>query len=285
MSDAPLCSRAMAVSGTSACGFSSAATSAPSCTRWHRLGDGGYCRFPSDAQFHGREMTFGDHKAQWRALDRRRPNACGGSQSHVAALVRDAPAGIRVGHSDRAAAVVRFRNPRRTPRIRPPQPVTCDWLARRGYRGSVAIWSLVRQLRGPHVSTCAWWSSRSRSAVTASMSPSRLPQSSTGCRWPKFFAPVATLVFSPARWMTQSSATDEFCGAPPSRAPRCAAYRRERQRPDYVRERQAMITVQRRSPVAGARGGRRPSCRSWRPPAPRFRRPGSAPPSPSCSAT
>ena len=33
--------------------------------------------------------------------------------------------------------------------------------------GSVAAWSFVRQLRGPHVSTCAWWSSRSVRAVTA----------------------------------------------------------------------------------------------------------------------
>jgi hypothetical protein len=39
---------------------------------------------------------------------------------------------------------------------------------------------LVRQLRGPHLRMCAWWRSRSRSAVTAAVSPRSLPQSSTG---------------------------------------------------------------------------------------------------------
>jgi transposase len=41
-------------------------------------------------------------------------------------------------------------------------------------------WTLVRQLRGPHLRMWAWCSSRSRSAVTAALSPSSLPQSSTG---------------------------------------------------------------------------------------------------------
>ena len=40
--------------------------------------------------------------------------------------------------------------------------------------------SFVRQLRGPHLRTWAWWSSRSSIAVTAAVSPSSLPQSSTG---------------------------------------------------------------------------------------------------------
>jgi len=40
--------------------------------------------------------------------------------------------------------------------------------------------TLVRQLRGPHLSTWAWWSKRSSSAVIAAVSPSSLPQSSTG---------------------------------------------------------------------------------------------------------
>ena len=39
---------------------------------------------------------------------------------------------------------------------------------------------LVRQLRGPHLSTCPWCSSRSSMAETAALSPSSLPQSSTG---------------------------------------------------------------------------------------------------------
>ena len=41
-------------------------------------------------------------------------------------------------------------------------------------------WSRVRQLRGPHVRTWAWWRSRSSSAVTAAVSPRSFPQSSTG---------------------------------------------------------------------------------------------------------
>ena len=40
--------------------------------------------------------------------------------------------------------------------------------------------TLVRQLRGPHLTTWAWCSRRSSSAVTAAVSPSSLPQSSTG---------------------------------------------------------------------------------------------------------
>lgn len=40
--------------------------------------------------------------------------------------------------------------------------------------------SFVRQLRGPHLRRCAWWRSRSSIAVTAAVSPSSLPQSSTG---------------------------------------------------------------------------------------------------------
>lgn len=39
---------------------------------------------------------------------------------------------------------------------------------------------LVRQLRGPHLSRCPWWSNRSSMAPTAAASPSSLPQSSTG---------------------------------------------------------------------------------------------------------
>jgi Acyltransferase family len=43
-----------------------------------------------------------------------------------------------------------------------------------------SVWTLVRQLRGPHLSTCAWWSKRSSRAVTAAVSPRSFPQSSTG---------------------------------------------------------------------------------------------------------
>src|SRR5208337_214857 len=39
---------------------------------------------------------------------------------------------------------------------------------------------LVRQLRGPHLSTWPWCSKRSSIALTAAASPSSLPQSSTG---------------------------------------------------------------------------------------------------------
>ena len=39
---------------------------------------------------------------------------------------------------------------------------------------------LVLQLRGPHLRMCPWWSRRSSMAVTAALSPSSLPQSSTG---------------------------------------------------------------------------------------------------------
>ena len=43
-----------------------------------------------------------------------------------------------------------------------------------------SVWTFVRELLGPHLSTCAWWSNRSSSEVTAPVSPSSLPQSSTG---------------------------------------------------------------------------------------------------------
>jgi HTH-like domain len=46
--------------------------------------------------------------------------------------------------------------------------------------GRKSVCTLVRQLRGPHLSTWAWCKSRSSSAVTAAVSPRSLPQSSTG---------------------------------------------------------------------------------------------------------
>lgn len=49
----------------------------------------------------------------------------------------------------------------------------CHWLS----PGPVV---LVRQLRGPHLSTCPWCSKRSSMAETAALSPSSLPQSSSG---------------------------------------------------------------------------------------------------------
>src|SRR5579859_295284 len=49
----------------------------------------------------------------------------------------------------------------------------CHWL-------SPVLPVLVRQLRGPHLRTCPWCSSRSSMAETAALSPSSFPQSSTG---------------------------------------------------------------------------------------------------------
>ena len=40
--------------------------------------------------------------------------------------------------------------------------------------------ALVRQLRGPHLSTCPWCSMRSSMEPTEATSPNSLPQSSTG---------------------------------------------------------------------------------------------------------
>jgi len=48
------------------------------------------------------------------------------------------------------------------------------------FLSSAAVTVLVRQLRGPHFSTCPWCRSRSSIALTAAVSPSSLPQSSTG---------------------------------------------------------------------------------------------------------
>ena len=49
-----------------------------------------------------------------------------------------------------------------------------------GHQACKSVCSLVRQLRGPDLRTCAWWRSRSSIALTAAVSPSTLPQSSTG---------------------------------------------------------------------------------------------------------
>ena len=46
--------------------------------------------------------------------------------------------------------------------------------------GRKSVWTFVRQLRGPHFRTWAWYKRRSRSAVTAAVSLRSLPQSSTG---------------------------------------------------------------------------------------------------------
>ena len=51
---------------------------------------------------------------------------------------------------------------------------------RGGRQSCKSTCSFVRQLRGPHLSTWAWWRSRSSIAETAAASPSSLPQSSTG---------------------------------------------------------------------------------------------------------
>ena len=46
--------------------------------------------------------------------------------------------------------------------------------------GSAGKLIFVRQLRGPHLSTCPWCKRRSSMALTAAASASILPQSSTG---------------------------------------------------------------------------------------------------------
>src|SRR5262245_39513011 len=79
--------------------------------------------------------------------------------------------------------------PRWTPQFRPLSDSSKPAISRSAetsavYRtaGSVckSVCVFVRQLRGPHLRTWAWWRSRSRSAVTAAVSPRSLPQSSTG---------------------------------------------------------------------------------------------------------
>ena len=55
-------------------------------------------------------------------------------------------------------------------------------------------WRRVRQLRGPQVSTCAWWSRRSRKAATAAVSPRSLPSVSPrhlGILEPRRYLPAA----------------------------------------------------------------------------------------------
>ena len=80
--------------------------------------------------------------------------------------------------------------PRWTPEIRPYQygsKPTQGSLPRRmriypcaSAARKLSAWSFIRQLRGPRLRTWAWWSARSRRAVAAAVSPSSLPQSSTG---------------------------------------------------------------------------------------------------------
>src|SRR5205807_1462654 len=48
------------------------------------------------------------------------------------------------------------------------------------WRDAHSAGSLVLQLRGPHLSIWPWWRRRSSMAVTAALSPSSFPQSSTG---------------------------------------------------------------------------------------------------------
>ena len=68
------------------------------------------------------------------------------------------------------------------PHVAQPGPLVLDaGTVQRVHTASLQVLcSFVRQLRGPHLRMCAWWSSRSRSAVTAAVSPRSLPQSSTG---------------------------------------------------------------------------------------------------------
>jgi hypothetical protein len=54
---------------------------------------------------------------------------------------------------------------------------SCGWFC---HWFSPGLPVLARQLRGPHLRTCPWCSSRSSMAETAALSPSSFPQSSTG---------------------------------------------------------------------------------------------------------
>src|SRR6266849_1913165 len=49
-----------------------------------------------------------------------------------------------------------------------------------GFRAHCSAGNLVLQLRGPHLRIWPWWRRRSSMAVTAALSPSSFPQSSTG---------------------------------------------------------------------------------------------------------
>ena len=64
--------------------------------------------------------------------------------------------------------------------VRPPYRICFCLCFCHCHRVSPAAPLLARQLRGPHLSTWPWCSSRSSMAVTAALSPSSLPQSSTG---------------------------------------------------------------------------------------------------------
>lgn len=65
-------------------------------------------------------------------------------------------------------------------RVKSGQSLQDEASYRGGRQSCKSACSFVRQLRGPHLSTWAWWRRRSSIAETAAASPSSLPQSSTG---------------------------------------------------------------------------------------------------------
>ncbi len=86
-------------------------------------------------------------------------------------------------------AIVRIDNPRWTSENRPYGDISKAAIGRRPgrslfYRVAASLCKLgcvrARQLFGPHLRMWPWWRSRSSMAVTAAVSPSKRPQSSTG---------------------------------------------------------------------------------------------------------
>ena len=104
--------------------------------------------------------------------------------SRLAAYIAKNP-GLRVeqinrdlGTSTKASADT--SKPASRGRVKTGQSLQDEPSYRGGRQSCKSTCSFVRQLRGPHLSTWAWWRSRSSIAETAAASPSSLPQSSTG---------------------------------------------------------------------------------------------------------
>src|ERR1700691_5999087 len=74
-------------------------------------------------------------------------------------------------------------SPQKRPMVVTSKPANGMWPGTRLFYSDASCGGksvFVRQLRGPHLSTWPWWRRRSSIAVTAALSPSSLPQSSTG---------------------------------------------------------------------------------------------------------
>src|SRR6202034_3997151 len=93
-------------------------------------------------------------------------------------------------------------SPQNRPTVVTSKPANGKWPGTRLFYSDASCGGksvFVRQLRGPHLSTWLWWRRRSSIAVTAALSPSSLPQSSTGrfnaesifLRTPRFAEPIA----------------------------------------------------------------------------------------------